>query len=259
MHRLLHALIAVMLLCCSVVHAAMPTRADEYVNDFAQLLSPQSRAALRERLAAVERATDVEIVVATIDSMDRYGLYGGWEGFATALFDKWGVGNQPANRGVLLLVSRSDRKVRIELGAGYGRHFDPIMKRIVDETLVPNLKAGAWETAVREGTEAIIASTTNRYALHDQQILKALAALGVLSLLIGVYARLTGRTGLAWVFFGIAGLTALALLVLIGRCLGHDGPEACTTTSDQGNAGSPGNGYGTGGGTSGGGGASGSF
>jgi len=72
-------------------------------------------------------ASEGDIIVVTINSMAQHGGEGmRIETFATLLFDQWQIGHaklggQDWNTGILLLVSRDDRKARIELGAGWGQ------------------------------------------------------------------------------------------------------------------------------------------
>jgi len=63
----------------------------------------------------------VQITLLTIASLSKYDAapFPRIEGFATALFNHWGVGDSEKNNGVLILISHSDRKMRIEIGSGY--------------------------------------------------------------------------------------------------------------------------------------------
>ena len=65
----------------------------------------------------------IPIIIVTIESMAKHGGAGmRIETFATLLFNQWQIGHaklgdQDWNTGILLLVSKGDRKARIELGA----------------------------------------------------------------------------------------------------------------------------------------------
>lgn len=109
-------LISILLLFSYNVPAALPVAADDYINDYAGLISGDVEYELRDRLRSVEYYAGVEIVLVTIHSFDKYReSFDTWESFATALFNNWGIGNLPANDGVLLLVAKEGRKIRIEL------------------------------------------------------------------------------------------------------------------------------------------------
>src|SRR5258705_269389 len=81
---------------------------------------------------AVPAGKDLALVVAPIDSMSSSGA-SGWpsERYAMNLFDGWGIGRTDHNYGILLLVSKGDRKARIELGKAFNRERDEECSRIM--------------------------------------------------------------------------------------------------------------------------------
>jgi uncharacterized protein len=116
------------------------------VTDLADLLTRDQEEQIEQWLWQVERKTGVEMVVVTIDSIRDYpGTPNrSIEQFATAFFDKYGIGNLPKNDGVLLLVARKDRKARIELGAFCGRKRDADSTRMMERTILPRFKEGEY-------------------------------------------------------------------------------------------------------------------
>jgi uncharacterized protein len=87
------------------------------------------------------------------------------EDYAEDLFDEWGVGTKGEDNGVLLLVALEDRRVRIEVGYGVEDELTDLEAgRIVDQRLIPLLRAGDVGGAVGQGTRAI------REALGDDQV-----------------------------------------------------------------------------------------
>jgi uncharacterized protein len=91
-----------------------------YVNDFAGVLSPDTRQSLEDLCTRVDQQAHAQIAVVTVKSMDpdKSGATPSIEEFATALEDKWKVGARGTDRGVLLIVSLNPRKYRIEVGYG---------------------------------------------------------------------------------------------------------------------------------------------
>ena len=68
-----------------------------------------------------------------------------------------GLGGKEQNDGVLLLVAPTERKLRIEVGYGLeGVLPDAIAKVIIEDVMVPQLRAGRIDTAVTAGVEQII-------------------------------------------------------------------------------------------------------
>ena len=85
-----------------------------YVNDFAEILSTETRASLEELLSSTDASTSAQVAVVTIKSLDGDTI----ENYAEKLFQEWGIGQKGKDNGVLLLVAVDDRKVRIEVGYG---------------------------------------------------------------------------------------------------------------------------------------------
>jgi uncharacterized protein len=103
----------------------------------------------------LESDLHIPMVVVTIDSMKQYTSEEiTFEQFAGTLYNQWGIGylekeGKPWNKGVLLLVSKGDRKVRIELGGGYGHTMDPECKKIMDDEIIPYFKVGRYADGIR--------------------------------------------------------------------------------------------------------------
>ncbi|WP_039018359.1 TPM domain-containing protein [Halocynthiibacter namhaensis] len=134
-----------------------------YVNDYASLMTARDERYVRTALEELRAETGIEFTVLTIQNMSDYGHVGAIEPFATDLFNAWGVGNADANDGVLLLVSRGDRKMRIEVGSGYGRSKNDPMKRIIDNIIIPEFKQSAYSAGIRKGVNAVIYDLTGAY------------------------------------------------------------------------------------------------
>src|SRR5262249_3844384 len=98
----------------------------EFVVDSANLIDPQDKAKIRETCQQLpESSNHIALMAVTINSMADQGA-GGWqiERYAMNLFDEWGIGHSGGNTGVLVLVSKNDRKVRIEMGAAWTHDKD---------------------------------------------------------------------------------------------------------------------------------------
>ncbi|MFP5258099.1 MAG: TPM domain-containing protein, partial [Acidobacteriota bacterium] len=102
----------VLVLCAAVALALDVPRLTGRVNDTARLLSPAAVARLDATLAAFERSDSTQVVVLTIPSLEGEPL----EDYAIKVAQAWGIGQKGKDNGVLLLVSKNDRKVRVEVG-----------------------------------------------------------------------------------------------------------------------------------------------
>jgi uncharacterized protein len=128
------------------------------VNDFGRFLTSSERTTLEIELKSYLKRTSNALVIVTLDSLTdpetkkEYTV----EEAALAYFNTWGVGDKEKNNGVLLMISRSPRKVRIQVGSG----LDNILtnencQEIIDNNLVPNFKEGSFYTGIKEAITAI--------------------------------------------------------------------------------------------------------
>lgn len=134
----------------------IPGYRDIYLNDYADLLDNAAEARIRDILVELYDRTGIEMTVLTIGSMNSYGFDGAIESFATRLFNTWGIGNARRNDGVLILVARNDRQMRIELGKGYSRSRDADMQHIIDNDFLPSFRRNAYQAGIERGVEATV-------------------------------------------------------------------------------------------------------
>lgn len=252
-------LLAVWLLapqCASAVQITLDRPGDrEFVRDLANMLDAESKEHIRavcDRLLT-DKATP--IIVVTIESMAKHGGEGmRIETFATLLFDQWQIGHAALgkdvwNTGILLLISKNDRKARIELGAGWGRREDALCQQIMDEQIVARFKQGQFAAGIVAGVDSLDKMarklelpTVPRPAWHY------LAMVGFIGLAIFTIVSLArrGASGWAWAFWAV-------VFAVIGTIL----YQMLTQRSSNSGGGFRGGSFG--GGFSGGGGATGSW
>lgn len=133
-----------------------PSPDDLYVNDYAKVIGEQDLQQIRKVVADFKQQSGIDATVLTIGSINDYDTGDrSIESFATRMFHSWGIGDTAANKGVLLLVAVKDRKVRIELGKGYGRVYDAQMKEIIDRHILPAFNQNDYSRGIIEGTQAI--------------------------------------------------------------------------------------------------------
>ncbi|TDK41070.1 TPM domain-containing protein [Antarcticimicrobium luteum] len=142
---------------------SLPGYLDVYVNDYADLLDAGAETRIRDDLIGLYDRTGIEMTVLTIPSLSDYGHYGPIEPFATALFNAWGIGNAARNDGVLVLVSRYDRNMRIEIGSGYDPSWDARMQRVIDDGFLPDFRDDAYQAGIETGVDETIYEITGHY------------------------------------------------------------------------------------------------
>lgn len=124
-----------------------------YVNDYAHVMTSSYESELNEVLAAVKKQTGVELAILTVNSLEGTPL----ESASIQVVDSWKLGTAKEDKGVLLLLAIKDRKIRIEVGQGLeGDLTDAYSRRIIDEVMVPLLKAGNYNEAIYLGAYNIV-------------------------------------------------------------------------------------------------------
>ena len=117
--------------------------------------------------AQVLREKGFPIIVVVIQS--RASMQAGHltiEQYARMLFNEWGIGTPQNNKGMLLLVSTTDRKARIELGAAWGGTVNNETDAVMQSRIVPQFKNNDYSEGLVEGARGLrdIAFRNNTYA-----------------------------------------------------------------------------------------------
>jgi uncharacterized protein len=152
--RLPSKLLAAALLAASFASTAQvpvpPLRAR--VTDLTGTLAPDQRAALEKRLAALETAKGSQLAILMVPTVQPEAI----EQYSIRVFDQWKLGRKNVDDGVLLLVAKNDRRLRIEVGRGLeGAIPDAYAKRIIDEEITPRFRQGDFYGGVSAGVERI--------------------------------------------------------------------------------------------------------
>lgn len=133
-----------------------PTYQDVNVNDLAGVINDADESHIRSQLKALFKDHGVEATVLTIDSRKTYGTSGSIERFATGLFNKWSIGDATRNDGILILIARDDREMRVELGRGYGADFNFAAGDVIDQNFLPSFRNDMYSQGIRLGTSEVI-------------------------------------------------------------------------------------------------------
>ena len=123
------------------------------VVDQANVISAQRRGALETKLKELEDKSSIQLVVATVKSLQGSDI----ETYANGLFRFWKLGQAQKNNGVLLLVAPAEHKVRIEVGYGLeGTLTDALSSVIIASAVIPRFKAGDFSGGIERGVDGII-------------------------------------------------------------------------------------------------------
>src|SRR6202041_2241725 len=123
------------------------------VVDQAGVMSADGRSAVEEKLKDLEDKSGIQLVVATIKSLQGSDI----ETYANELFRAWKLGQAQKNNGVLLLVAPNEHKVRIEVGYGLeGTLTDALSSVIISSAIIPRFKTGDFSGGIQRGVDGII-------------------------------------------------------------------------------------------------------
>lgn len=136
---------------------------DFFVNDFAGCLNAEDAQEMQALGEALYRATGAQAVVVTVESLNGASI----EDYGYDLANGWGIGDENADSGVLLLLSTGDRQVRIEVGSGLeGRLTDGKTGRILDTYAIPYLQVDDFSTGLLEAYKSIVNEVYIEYGLE---------------------------------------------------------------------------------------------
>jgi uncharacterized protein len=131
---------------------AIPASPEARVNDYAGMLSDDTRAAIEAYLADLESRTGIQIVVAAFPSLEGESL----EDYSIRLAEKWKIGQKGKDNGVILVIFKQERKLRIEVGYGLEDKLpDASASYIIRNVIAPYFKAGDYDSGVKAGVQAI--------------------------------------------------------------------------------------------------------
>ena len=157
-HKLLPCLM-ILLLASSVVWALEPPPLTDRVMDLADILTDQEEKALIQTLKAHEKASTQQFAVLTIPSLEGDPI----EDFSIRTVEAWKLGTIAEYNGLLLLVAKEDRKMRIEVGYGLeGEITDLLSSRIINDVMKPAFRQGDFGGGVRSAVDMLILAATGQ-------------------------------------------------------------------------------------------------
>jgi uncharacterized protein len=271
--------LALALLWTGIAAAEVPVPAlSARVTDLTGTLDAGQRAALEARLEAFEREKGSQVVVLIVPTTQPETI----EQYAIRVADAWKIGRKDIDDGVLLLVAKDDRAVRIEVRYGLeGALPDAIAKRIIEEVIIPRFRVGDYYGGISDGVERILGviegeplPPPSQRGIGGVPNEDALWMIVPLPLLVGgvvrlIHNRFTGgvvagalAAGLAWWLTGaaIVALVAAMICAFVIVTVGSGGGgrhRGWSSGGGWGGGGFGGGGFSGGGGRGGGGGASG--
>lgn len=241
------------------------------VTDLTQTLSHDQLNLLEAKLAGFEHAKGSQIAVLMLPTTQPEDI----AQFSIRVTDAWKLGRAKPDDGVLIVVAKNDRKMRIEVGYGLeGAIPDLTAKRIIDEIMAPSFKQEDYYTGINNALDQLIrlisgeqlpaasASPADIEASLPLLLFATLIAAVVLRAIFGSFfgGILSGGgiTVLAWLLgLGLSAAVLFGLAAFVMTLIGPSGLAQLAMLSSGGRGGS--NPFSGGGGGFGGGGASGNW
>lgn len=211
MKRYLYTIIFILLLFPAYTHALDVPELKGYVNDYADMISPAVESGLEEELRSFEKTDSTQIVILTIPSLEGDAI----DDFGIRVADAWKPGQQNKDNGVILIVSKDDRKMRIEAGRGLeGKLTDLMSGRIIDLVIKPIFKRGDFDGGFAAAISAISSVVRGEFKADDGPVRrrkKGLSPFLTLIIFAGIAIIVIGS--ISRVFGGVAGAVGLPALV----------------------------------------------
>ena len=217
--RMLAALFALFLVGGAVGQIQLDPPGDrDFILDTANLLDAEDARTIKQICDKLLTEKATPIIVVTVKRMADHARGNRnlrIESFATLLFNQWEIGHPELNSknwntGILLVVSKGDRKARIELGDGWGREKDELCEQIMDELIIPEFKLQEYSTGILRGVEALDLMARDkalpRKSMSTMAILLWLLFIG---LAIFTVVSLSRRRASGWAWLMWAGIFAV--------------------------------------------------
>lgn len=175
----------------------------ERVVDATHTLDEATRQRLVEKLEALERRRGAQIAVVMLPTTGTLDI----EAFSDKLFQAWKLGRKAVDDGLLLVVAKDDRRMRIEVGYGLeGAVPDVVAGRIIRERMAPAFREGDYAGGIEAAVDELI-------RLVDGETLPAAASSGAPKVSLGQLPAEAWALLVAFIYGSLAGvlLSARAL------------------------------------------------
>lgn len=185
----------------------------QWANDYSGTLSSEETVALNNRLKMYEDTTSNQLVLCMISSLNDEPL----EEYAFEVARQNNIGTKKNNNGVVLLVAKEERKIRIEVGYGLeGVLPDALASSIIRNEIVPYFKRDQYYEGINSGVDAIIATIAGEYQAErkDAGKQKSFPSFFFIIMMIVIISSIFRRKGRGGGFGGL--ITGAAIGSMLG-------------------------------------------
>lgn len=137
-----------------------PKPTDVPIIDQTNTLTAEQTATLASLIADERKESGNQIAIVIIPTVDDQAI----EDYSLLVAREWGIGTSENNNGVLLLIAKNDRRLRIEVGTGLeGALTDVQTGRIIRNDIAPLFKQEKYYEGIQAGLRGIITSIHGEY------------------------------------------------------------------------------------------------
>lgn len=131
-----------------------------FVNDYADLINSRTESLITSKLKELEGSDSTQIFILTVPSLEGYDI----ESYSIKVAEKWKPGQNKLDNGVLFIVSKNDRRMRIEVGYGLeGVLTDLLAGRVINNIASVYFRDGKYDEGFIAVTDALIDIVRGEY------------------------------------------------------------------------------------------------
>ncbi|MDA1028525.1 MAG: TPM domain-containing protein [Bacteroidetes bacterium] len=133
----------------------------KWVTDSGQFLDGSERSILERKLSGYADSTSSQIILVTVADLGGYDP----QEYALTIGREWKVGQAGKDNGVVILISRAERAIRIEIGYGLeGAIPDVFASRIVRDVITPAFRSGEFFQGLNSAVDIMIAAASGEFS-----------------------------------------------------------------------------------------------
>lgn len=143
---------------------ALPSHTEAlYVNDFANVLSDETKSYILSNSRVLDEKTTAQVVVTTVESLEGKEI----DEYALDLGRTWGIGKGDKDNGLIILLAPNERKVKIEVGDGLeGAINDAKAGKLIDNYAVSEFKNDNWDAGIKNLYTSILVEVYKEYNME---------------------------------------------------------------------------------------------